>query len=248
MYENVMGCRVYYEQAGSGKPLLLLHGWGVSGQVFRPLFLRLAAHRQVRVVDFPGFGLSGPPPGVWGTEEYAALVHALIAAWGIKAPDLLAHSFGARVALRLAKAHPECAGSIVLTGAAGVRLKNNVPHAKRMLSRLGKAAGKFGPPGAWLKEKLYAKIASADYLNAGPMRPVLVKVVNEDLTPILPDIGHRILLLWGEKDGDTRLEAGRIMNAALKNSSLAVMEGCGHYAFLDRPDEFYSHLQKFWEL
>ncbi len=248
MYVNVSGCKVYYEQAGSGKPLLLLHGWGVSCQAFRPLFMRLAEYRDVRAIDFPGFGLSAPPPSAWGTPEYAEMLEALIGLWGIKAPDILAHSFGARVALQLAKKHPESAGSMVLTGAAGIRPKSNVPIWKQAVSRLGKTAGKFGPPGAWLKEKLYAKIASADYRNAGAMRPILVKVVNEDMRPILPDIHHRILLLWGEKDMDTRLEAGRIMNAGLDNSALVVMEGCGHYAFMDKPDEFYSHLKQFWAL
>ncbi|MBI5178823.1 MAG: alpha/beta hydrolase [Nitrospinae bacterium] len=248
MYQDARGCKVYFEQAGSGSPVLLLHGWGVSSEAFRPLFMRLAAHRAVRAIDFPGFGLSEPPPGVWGTEEYAEMVKELLDAWNLPTVDILAHSFGARVALRLAAAHPKRVGRLALTGAAGIRLRGNVPFTKKCISNLGKFAGFFGPPGAWLKSKLYATIASADYLNAGTMRPILVKTVNEDLRPILPDIAHQTLLLWGANDQDTKPEAGRIMREGLKNSRLVMMEGAGHYPFLDKPDEFWEQLKVFWEI
>jgi pimeloyl-ACP methyl ester carboxylesterase len=77
------------------------------------------------------------------------------------------------------------------------------------------------------------------------MRPVLVRVVNEDLTPILPEITQQTLLIWGERDADVPLSAARIMFAKIKNSSLAVIPGAGHYAFVDRPDEFHSAIKEF---
>ncbi|MBI3582052.1 MAG: alpha/beta hydrolase [Nitrospinae bacterium] len=245
MYANVSGCRVYYERAGAGRPLLFLHGWGSSSQSFKPLFLRAAANRTAIAPDFPGFGLSAPPPHAWGTKEYAEMTKLFLDQIGVASTDVLAHSFGARVALVLAREHPEKVGGLALTGAAGIRLKKSVPFYKRALSKIGKAAGVFGPPGVWIKNKIYSKIASADYLSAGAMRPVLVKVVNEDLSPILPEISHKTLLLWGADDSDTTLAAGRAMNSGLKNSSLSVIDGAGHYAFLDKPDEFYSAIKDF---
>lgn len=239
---------MYYERAGSGRPILFLHGWGASCQTFKPLFLKVASHRTAVAPDFPGFGLSPVPPKTWGTEEYAELIKLFLDRLGIKSTDIIAHSFGARVALVLAKKHPEIVGKMVLTGAAGIRFSKKIPLFKRFVSKLGKAVGFFGPPGAWVKGKLYAQIASADYLSAGEMRPVLVRVVNEDLSLILPDIKHGTLLVWGANDFDTTLAAGRAMNAGLVNSSLYVIEGAGHYAFLDSPAEFYSALNGFLEL
>jgi pimeloyl-ACP methyl ester carboxylesterase len=205
----------------------------------------MGASRTVYAPDFPGFGQSPKPRDVWGTEDYAEMVKAFMEKCGIASADILAHSFGARVALVLAKKHPATVEKLVLTGAAGLRIKKSVPFYKRAISKAGKAAGYFGPPGAWLKQKLYAKIASADYLNAGEMRPIFVKVVNEDLAGILGDINRPTLLVWGADDRDTTLEAGRMMNEGIKNSRMVVLEGAGHYAFLDQPERFYADIKEF---
>ncbi len=244
MWVHAGGHKVYYEQAGDGEPILLLHGWGVSGEVFRPLFMRLAGRLEVRAIDFPGFGQSERPDAVWGTEEYAELVKKILDAWGLKNIDIIGHSFGARVALRLAHRHPEYVKTLVLTGAAGIRIQKPAPLFRKLLAKAGKLFGNLGAPGRMLKEAIYKKIGSADYLAAGAMRPVLVKVVNEDLRGILPSITQPVHLLWGENDRDTTLEAANIMRAGLKNSTLAVIPGAGHYAFLDKPDDFYHHLEK----
>lgn len=244
MYEDVGGQRIYYRRAGKGEPVLILHGWGVTGDLYSPLFLRIAAHRDARVIDFPGFGQSDMPRETWGTEEYAEMTHQLLTVWGWQGVDVVAHSFGARVALRLAHRHPESVRTLALTGAAGIRISRPVPLRTKVLQKLGRAAGALGAPGAWLKERVYKKIGSADYLSAGPLRPILVKVVNEDLRDILPGIPHRTALIWGENDRDTTLEAARVLQAGLKNATLDVIPGAGHYAFLDQPEVFFAHLSK----
>lgn len=244
MWVHAGGHKVYYEQAGDGEPLLLLHGWGVSGEIFRPLFMRLAGRLEVRAIDFPGFGQTEKPDGAWGTEEYAELVKKILDAWGLKNIDIVGHSFGARVALRLAHRHPEYVKTLVLTGAAGIRIQKPVPPGRKLLVKAGKFFGNLGAPGRMIKEAIYRKAGSADYLAAGAMRPTLVKVVNEDLRGILPSITQPVHLIWGENDRDTTLEAAEIMRAGLKNSTLTVIPGAGHYAFLDRPEEFYQHLNK----
>lgn len=244
MWVHAGGHKVYYEQAGEGEPILLLHGWGVSSEAFRPLFMRLAGRLEARAIDFPGFGQTEKPDGVWGTEEYAELVKKILDAWGLKNINIIGHSFGARVALRLAHRHPEYVKTLVLTGAAGIRIQKPVPLSRKILVKTGKFFGNLGAPGRMVKEAIYKKIGSADYLAAGAMRPILVKVVNEDMRDILPDITQPVHLIWGENDRDTTLEAANIMHAGLKNSTLAVIPGAGHYAFLDKPEEFYQLLAK----
>jgi len=248
MYVNLNGQKLYYEQAGTGKPVLLLHGWGVSGEVFKPLFFRLARSRQVRVMDFPGFGLSEPPPSDWGTSEYAALVKAFLDNWGCGPVDILAHSFGARVALRLSHGNADNVKRLILAGAAGIRSEKKIPPGKRLLQNIAKTAGKFGSPGVWLKTKIYGFIGSADYASAGKMRPVFVRVVNENLEPLLPKIFCETLLIWGEKDTETLLEDGRKMKAGLPNSRLEIIKDAGHYSFIDAPEVFCGLVETFLQL
>ena len=245
MYIEAAGQKLYYEQAGSGDPLLLLHGWGVSGEIFKPLFHRLAEDRLVRVIDFPGFGQSEPPPPDWGSVEYGELINSILDEWDCGRTDIIAHSFGARAALRLCVNHPEKINRLVLTGAAGIRPQREAPFFKRLLAKSAKLIGKLGPPGEWAKKIIYDKIGSADYLNAGEMRPILVRVVNEDILPLLPKIKHETLLIWGDKDTETPPEMARKMNAGLSGSRLEIIKGAGHYAFADEPETFFNLVDSF---
>lgn len=251
MFIETSGCRIYYEEAGKGEPLLLLHGWGVSSEVMKPLFYHLAKSRHVRVIDFPGFGLSSVPPlkdgEPWGTSEYAAMLVSVLDSWGWQKTDVLAHSFGCRVVLRAIGSFKGYFGKLLLTGAPGIRIKGSVPMYKKFLSRMGKIVVHFGPPGRWAKERIYKKIGSADYLAAGEMRGVLVKVVNEDLSTLLPEIKNETLLVWGETDSATPLEIGEKMEKIMPNARLDVIDCAGHYSFVEKPELFFSIMDKFFD-
>lgn len=250
MYVEANRCRVYYEEAGKGAPLLLLHGWGVSSEIFRPMFFRFAKNRHVRVLDFPGFGLSSPPDvsgdNAWGTKEYADTLREILDTWGWQGADILAHSFGCRVSMRLLERDSGSFGKVIFTGAAGLRKKGNVPLSKKIIASAGRFAGYFGPPGAWLKKIIYRRVGSADYLAAeGVMRSILVKVVNEDLSGILPGIKNETLLLWGEDDQATPLDMAAQMERLIPSAKLVSIEGAGHYVFTEKPEEFMRHAEKF---
>jgi len=77
------------------------------------------------------------------------------------------------------------------------------------------------------------------------MKPILVRVVNEDILPLLPRIKHETLLIWGEKDAETPPEMARKMNAGLSGSRLEIIKGAGHYAFADEPETFYNLVDSF---
>jgi len=72
------------------------------------------------------------------------------------------------------------------------------------------------------------------------MRRCLVKIVNEDLTPLLPKVSQSVLLIWGENDGSTPLSDGHLMEKLMPDAGLAVIKNAGHYAFLDQPERFYK--------
>jgi pimeloyl-ACP methyl ester carboxylesterase len=70
------------------------------------------------------------------------------------------------------------------------------------------------------------------------MRPTLVKLVNADLRPYMPAIAVPTLLVWGSEDTDTPLSAAREMERLIPDAGLVVLEGAGHYSYLDQPDRF----------
>ncbi|MEA2476346.1 MAG: hypothetical protein QOC87_545, partial [Actinomycetota bacterium] len=112
-------------------------------------------------------------------------------------------------------------------------------------SRFGRTAGALGPPGRMLKRAIYSLIASSDYLQAGPMRPILVRVVNEDLADLLPDIGAPTLIVWGSLDDAVPLSHAHAMEESIPDAGLVVFEGAGHFPYLEQPDRFCRIVRHF---
>jgi pimeloyl-ACP methyl ester carboxylesterase len=87
---------------------------------------------------------------------------------------------------------------------------------------------------------------SADYRAAtGVMRGTLVRIVNEDLRSLLPDIRIPVLLIWGDQDTETPIADGRLMERLIPDSGLVVFEGAGHYAYLEQPGRFCRIVEVF---
>ena len=136
---DAYGVSIHYEAIGQGPPLLLLHGWGGSIGSMRPVADALADLRTCTIPDFPGFGESSSPPEPWSVTEYTRCLAAFMEKAGIAKADVVAHSFGARVALLLAAEHPELVGKIVITGGAGLKPKRNLKYYGKVYSyKLGK--------------------------------------------------------------------------------------------------------------
>ena len=139
---------------------------------------------------------------------------------------------------------------VVLTDSAGVlpvktqgqnKRTKRYKFYKNLLTKTGIAKA-F--PGSI--EALQKKFGSADYAAASPvMRQSLVKVVNEDLVPYMKSVTMPALLIWGDQDTATPLSDGKKMEQEMPEAGLAVIEGAGHYAFLDNPYLFYKILGSF---
>jgi pimeloyl-ACP methyl ester carboxylesterase len=118
-------------------------------------------------------------------------------------------------------------------------------RAKRVVSRTARFAGRLGPPGRALRQAVYDRIASSDYKDAGDLRPILVKVVNEDIAPLLPRITSPTLLIWGSKDDAVPLAHARRMETLIPDAGLVIFEGAGHFAYLDEADRFCTVVRHF---
>ena len=247
----VQGLKTAYDVVGEGAPLLLLHGWGVERSVFASLQQHFSRHMQVWSLDFPGFGESSEPPVAWGVRDYADFVREFCQAVGLENPSMLGHSFGGRVAIVLAGAG--FGTKLVLTDAAGLRPKRGVAYYARVYSyKAAKRVMRLPVLRRWYDQTLalwLKRNPSGDYTKAqGIMRAVFVKVVNEDLGPLLPHISLPTLLMWGENDTDTPLTDGQKMEKLIPDAGLVVFKGAGHYPFLEQPAYFYRVLESFFNL
>ncbi len=248
------GARVYYEQSGQGKDVLLLHGWGCTTEHFRPIITDLEKDFRITVIDFPGHGKSSRPPEPWGVPEFGECVRQLLDQLQINACHIIAHSFGGRVALYLSSHYPERVEKMVLTGCAGLK-KPQTEEQKKRSREYQKKKEALQKMAKWpivgrifdnALEKLRQKYGSADY-NAldAEMRKTFVKVISQDLQPYLKDVQASTLLIWGEKDLDTPLWMGRQMEKEIRDAGLVVFENDDHFAYLRQWPRFVKVVRAF---
>ena len=214
--------RVLAERIG-GTPVrvVALHGWGRSGVDFTGLLAGLDA----LAIHLPGFGPAAAPDAVWGTDDYARLVADAIEPLGPVV--VVGHSFGGRIAVRLAASRPELVSGLVLTGAPLVRL---TPVSKPKLSyRIAKTLNRIGLIPDSVMEFRRTKAGSADYNAAqGIMRDIMVKTVNENYDDDLARITAPTWMVWGENDTAAPTAAGRVASERIRGARWTVVPGEAH--------------------
>jgi pimeloyl-ACP methyl ester carboxylesterase len=244
---TVLGLSTRHLVLGSGPPVLVLHGWGASIEAVYPIITGLAPVATVYALDLPGHGQSEPPPTPWGVDEYQEFIAAFMDALAIERPTILGHSNGGRIAIRMAATEPARATRLVLVDSAGIRPKRTLRYYRRVgMAKVGKYAARYlGRPGERLRSLIVGRVASADYAAAGPMRPTLVRLVNSDLREHLPHILVPTLLVWGAEDTDTPVADGWLMEKLIPDAGLVVLEGAGHYSYLDQSARFVRIVSHF---
>ena len=244
-YIKIDDIDLHYEEYGQqGRNVLLLHGWGQNTEMMAFIGEFLKSHFIVYNLDLPGFGKSGEPPFAWGSEEYCEFVKHFADAKGVEEPIIIGHSFGCRIALQYAFRYP--VRRMVLTGAAGVRDKRGLDYYAKVYSyKLGKKVLSLKPFQKY-REQLTKNAGSEDYRNSsGVMRQTFVKIVNEDLTPLLSQITTETLLVFGENDEATPVEKGKLMEEKMKDAALVIFENDDHFAYFHQANRFCMVLDAF---
>jgi pimeloyl-ACP methyl ester carboxylesterase len=233
--------------AGAGPEVVVLHGWGGRIESMTPVVRCLQSSFRVVALDLPGFGESSMPRAVWGTPDHARFVAALMGELGMTRAHFVGHSFGAKVAFYIAATRPELVDKLVLVGSNGLRRAASLQdRLRRSASVSARWVGRLGPPGRHLRDAVYGRIASDDYRAAGPLRPMLVKTVNEDFAHILPLVASPTLLVWGTDDDAVPVTQARAMERLIPDAGLVLFEGAGHFAYLDEPERFCRVVRHFF--
>jgi len=224
------------------KPMLLcLHGWGGSKESFNNLRSALSDFDiDILTPDFPGFGDEPEPDKPWTVDDYAKWVEeesglpaGQAGVRGQGSVMLLGHSFGGRVAIKLASRGNLKIDHIFLCASAGIYRPRQI---KRTVGLVVVKAGKafFSIPGlrflsGLARKILYKILREHDYELASPrMQETHVRVVSEDLRPLLANITIPTDIFWGTADSMTPIADAYVMHNEIAGSALHVFQGEGH--------------------
>lgn len=245
------GININVNMQGTGEPVLLLHGWGCSNDIFRNIQQVLSQDYTTYNFDFPGFGASDEPDSVWGTEEYTCMIEQFVIDNGLSRPALIGHSFGGRISIIYASRNET--SRVVLVDAAGIKPKRPFSYYRKVYTfkAFKWMCSTFLPKKTAqnIIERRRKGAGSSDYGNASPMmRAILSKVVNEDLTHLLPKIAAPTLLFWGNMDTATPLSDAKTMERLIPNAGLVVAHGTGHFSFIENAGLFTAVMKNFFNI
>jgi pimeloyl-ACP methyl ester carboxylesterase len=237
-----------YETLGTGKLVVLLHGWGDSAKGLQGLQRALAKKFQVVAVDLPGFGGTEAPEGIWGLDDYAVFVaHFLQKIGAKKVHMLIGHSNGGAIAVRGLARDILQADKLALLASAGIRgeYKGRV-KALRILTKAGKAFTTPLPKSVKqkLRKKVYATVGS-DMLVAEHLQETFKKVVTDDIREDARSISQPTLLVYGEDDESTPVKFGELLHENIDGSTLEILPGAGHFVHIDRPEPVIKAIEEF---
>ncbi|MCR5735548.1 MAG: alpha/beta hydrolase [Lachnospiraceae bacterium] len=250
---TVNGYKINYKESGSGdRVAVMLQGWGTALSVYDSVASCINDGYRFIQLDLPGFGDSDEPKEGWNVDAFTDFFISFMEKLSIKKATLIGHSYGGRIIIKLAsrKDLPFEIEKIVLIDSAGILPQKTL--LQKFKIRQYKILKKV-----FAVKLIYAlfpelvddwrnRQGSADYKNASPvMRQCLVMSVNEDLTALLPNIKQDTLLVWGDKDTATPISDAHKMDELIENAGLCVLEGCGHYSFLEKPAQFKGILRAF---
>jgi pimeloyl-ACP methyl ester carboxylesterase len=260
---------LYYEDTGKGSPLLLIHGFGASTYTWRHIAPELAETHRVIAVDLKGFGQSDKPfDSRYSVFDQAELLAELIEAKDLRNLTLVGHSFGGGIALMLALQSDERLNGRIkkLVLLDSIAYPQQIPVFFRLLdvplvSQLGV---RMVPPS--VQTRVALRIAYLDDSKidpeevetyAAPLKTAAGKhAIIHSARQIVPDgidklseryktIGLPTLIVWCDHDRIVPLEVGLKLRRTLPNSTLKLVEGCGHMPQEEQPAATLELLKDF---
>jgi pimeloyl-ACP methyl ester carboxylesterase len=232
-------------------PIVILHGWGLSGDRYSAVkkILEKAGY-QVFTPNFPGFGGKKLLKPVMDLDDYVGFIHDFLTEENLEKVIFIGHSFGGRVATKFSYKYPKKVEKLILTGAPVIR--EPLSLKKKLIGIIARTAKKilsYSPIRVveFISWVAYRIIGEWDYFKAGELRPTFVKIINEDLSSLLPSISTKSLLLWGEYDTFVPTAIGKKAAQRMQHAKYYEIPTATHKLPYEKPSLFAKAVLAFIE-
>ncbi len=251
---RVEGARLYYQLAGAGAPLVLLHGLGAFGADWEYQVPEFSKHFQVVVPDFRGHGASARS-GDYGVERFATDTWELLDRLKLGAPLLVGHSMGGAVAMQMALQRPGAVPKLVLANTLPSFRTDTAAKRLMLWTRL-LLMSVLGPRrlGQIMTQRLYpradqaalrAKVARRNARSDGNVYLATIRALTMwSARERLAGLTMPVLVVASEHDYFGGDESERFV-AALPDARLRRFPGARHGLPLEMPEAFNRAVLEF---
>lgn len=255
MQQAVNGIAMYYEDQGTGFPIVLTHGIGGSADNWSGIAPALSQRYRVITWDVRGFARSGKPPGPYSAQLWASDLAGLLDALGIERAHILGHSMGGVISQRFALDFPEKVATLMLVSTSsqvGEKASERWLQQADTIEREGfdafVARQQQGYTEAFLKahpDQLENDRRRVEMNETHAYAAAARAVAAYNFTAELARISAPTLILQGATDPQTPPGGSVIINRSIPGSRLVILEETGHGIYTERPERFLSLVNEF---
>jgi pimeloyl-ACP methyl ester carboxylesterase len=249
---EVAGTRLQMLRGGLGEPLLVLHGAGGSPG-WLPYHQELSKQFTVYAPSHPGYNHSTRPDWINTINDLAHFYRQFIEARGLAPVHLMGFSMGGWLAAEMAAMYPPYLKSLILVDAAGIKPEVGEIAEILMVSQDVVRKLRFFDPAQvpdderlghrqltpeeealqWRNREMTSRLCWKPYFH------------NPALPAYLQGVKTPTLIVWGKQDAIFPLNCGELYHRTLTNSTLHVIDRCGHSPALEQPEEFLTAVTAF---
>ena len=245
---------IFTEDTGSGIPLVLVHGFLGSSDMWEPQINFFKDNFRVIAPALPGFGNSSNINSCNSIECMAKTILDLLEKKEIKNFNLLGHSMGGMIVQEMAKIAGEKILKLICYGTGP---RGNIPgrfetidQSRKKLRINGLKDTAYRIAKTWFKEEEKAKYfylceEAGKQTSIEAMDNGLVAMKNWDGVENLKNIKNETLIVWGDQDKAYNFNQVETLNSSIPNCDLKIIRGCSHNVHLENPDEFNTVVEKF---
>ena len=246
--------KIYIDDIGEGYPLVLVHGYLGSSEMWCKQKDFFSSFRRVITPALPGFGESSDAQSLDSINKMAKFIINVIDEKKIDKFDLVGHSMGGMIVQEIAKIASHRVNKLICfaTGSIGEipgRFET-IDETRKKLKEDGVEISFSRVPQKWFvkgnQDKNY-------YICENAVKNVSLETADNALLAMknwsginyLKNIKNETLIVWGDKDTSYNFDQVDTLNKNIKKSKLEIFNGCGHNVHLEKPDEFNNLIKNF---